>query len=343
MPSSQSLGSRGEEVTELQNQLIAAGYGSLLPNGANGDFDEATQNALQAFQTAAGISEKQNVGTTLSVGSEVTFRGGSVYVSSDAENPSASRGSSKVKITIVNDKYGPHSVHAVSTDCSYGDPNYVYGWVNPSDLDLSGGAMCGPKTWEALRKVQQPDPPKPEIAVVDAAIAIISKVLSPSDPADIFIMNLVTGTRIDIPATPSEVSDSVSVNYESETPRGRSVGYTGYTNTENKTVSFSVRLFGELIDDPIRGDSQNNLESIVNKLKALEYPKYQSGVVIPPNCYVNLYKGLKFSALCTSVDVVWGGPIKQSGYTYADVSLTFRNVVDSPYQAVVVEVSGNNG
>ena len=48
-------GSKGIEVIELQNQLIAKGY--PLPNyGADGDFGSETERALIAFQQANSLN-----------------------------------------------------------------------------------------------------------------------------------------------------------------------------------------------------------------------------------------------------------------------------------------------
>lgn len=352
MPKKLTMGSKGPEVEELQRQLINLGYGSLLKFGVNGSFDSYTESALRKYKRDRGILEvgsspltsktggaeaRASVGD-LKVGQTYQFTGGPVYKSSDATSPAANRGASKVKVTIINTKYGPHSVHSISQDCSYGSPNYVYGWTDPGNYTVDKPTTAGPETWEKMREDQKVDIPK-----VDIPIVPVTDMNMQGDPSSLFIMNLVTGKRIDIPATPQEISDNVSVNYESETPRGRSIAYTGYTSTENKNVSFTVRLFGELIKHPTTGDKKNRLPELINKLKALEYPKYVSGVVIPPNCYVNMYRGIRFSALCTSVDVVWGGPIKKDAYTYADVTLQFRNVRDVPYQVVEVEGGGNNG
>lgn len=183
---------------------------------------------------------------------------------------------------------------------------------------------------------------------------------TPSKSTGLFIMNYVLKdenpelARIDIPATPTEISDDLSVNVDTETPRGRSVGYVGYNNTSNRTVSFSLRIIGELINS-VTGDDSNGLVSLINRIKALEYPNYPSaGTIVPPNCYVNMYDGIRFSAICTSVSVVWGGPLVGSrrrpnekselgtAYAYADVSLAFTNVVDAPYQAIDIASTGNN-
>ena len=47
-------GSKGEAVKEMQQMLITCGY-SCGPSGADGDFENATYNALVAFQQANGL------------------------------------------------------------------------------------------------------------------------------------------------------------------------------------------------------------------------------------------------------------------------------------------------
>src|SRR5688572_134526 len=52
-------GSRGPEVTALQNALLARGF---APGGADGKFGEATHDAVVAFQQSAGLPADGAVG-----------------------------------------------------------------------------------------------------------------------------------------------------------------------------------------------------------------------------------------------------------------------------------------
>jgi hypothetical protein len=54
-----AIGSRGDEVRNLQRQLSAAGYN---PGGADGIFGQRTQNAVRQFQQAQGIQVDGRVG-----------------------------------------------------------------------------------------------------------------------------------------------------------------------------------------------------------------------------------------------------------------------------------------
>lgn len=74
----------------------------------------------------------------LAAGAIVVFKGGNVYVSSDAKKAAAKRGRSTCKIHIPNSKSNPirteswaiHPVHLVSTD-----GGGVYGWVDKANIE----------------------------------------------------------------------------------------------------------------------------------------------------------------------------------------------------------------
>lgn len=147
------------------------------------------------------------------------------------------------------------------------------------------------------------------------------------------IVNLTTNTTIYLPTPPEDISDSVSVSIDEESVLGRSVPYVGYNNTSNRSISFSVTLHEDYCP--------SGVEATVNALKALEYPLYYS-FTVPPKCYVNLANGIKCTAVCTSVDVVFKGPMRNNSYLMAEVSLKFDGAADVPFSADIVEKKGNN-
>lgn len=61
-------------------------------------------------------------------GDKVQFKGGPVYISSDAARPAVNRGKAKCKCTIVNSNKHPY--HLI-----YYSGAMVYGWVNASDCE----------------------------------------------------------------------------------------------------------------------------------------------------------------------------------------------------------------
>ena len=82
-------------------------------------------NATTQKEAAA----KKNV--VLTVGAKVVFKGGGVYVSSDAAKAAATRSRSTCKVTKISDKsWSVHPVHLISTD-----GGNVYGWVDKANIE----------------------------------------------------------------------------------------------------------------------------------------------------------------------------------------------------------------
>lgn len=81
-------------------------------------------------QTAAKKEQKKTA-PVLKVGAKVVFKGGYVYVSSDAKKPAAKRGRSTCKIEKINTKsWSIHDYHLVSTD-----GKKVCGWCDKADIE----------------------------------------------------------------------------------------------------------------------------------------------------------------------------------------------------------------
>ena len=89
---------------------------------------------------------KKTVTTTKSdvkVGNIVQFKGGPVYISSSAAEPTVTRGASRCKCTIANNNAHPY--HLISQD-----GKRVYGWVNASDVE--GATTTTTKVEKATEK-----------------------------------------------------------------------------------------------------------------------------------------------------------------------------------------------
>lgn len=76
-------------------------------------------------------------------GNIVQFKGGPVYISSTAAEPTVTRGASKCKCTVANSNTHPY--HLISQD-----GKKVYGWVNASDVE--GGTVTTKKTTKESEK-----------------------------------------------------------------------------------------------------------------------------------------------------------------------------------------------
>lgn len=79
----------------------------------------------------------------IKVGNIVQFKGGPVYISSTAAEPTVTRGASKCKCTVANSNAHPY--HLISQD-----GKKVYGWVNASDVE--GGTVTTKKTTKESEK-----------------------------------------------------------------------------------------------------------------------------------------------------------------------------------------------
>lgn len=89
--------------------------------------------------TAQKNDKKQN--PTLKVGATVVFKGGNVYVSSDATKAAAKRGRSTCKITKINTKsWSKHDYHLISKD-----GGKVYGWVDKANIEGVASSSTGNK------------------------------------------------------------------------------------------------------------------------------------------------------------------------------------------------------
>ena len=86
----------------------------------------AAFNALKNSETDTGTdNDKQDS----EVGDTVKFKGGSVYVSSNADEEAANRGESECSVTYTNPD-GIHQYHLVSDDDAH-----VYGWVDAENVE----------------------------------------------------------------------------------------------------------------------------------------------------------------------------------------------------------------
>lgn len=73
-------------------------------------------------------TSKNKKKTAIKKGDKVQFKGGPVYISSDASRPAVTRGKAKCNCTIVNSNKHPyHLIHYSGA--------MVYGWVNASDCE----------------------------------------------------------------------------------------------------------------------------------------------------------------------------------------------------------------
>ena len=145
---------------------------------------------------------------------------------------------------------------------------------------------------------------------------------------DFYIINLLTGTRIELPFIPAEsLSEEVSAEFEASAVRGRSTSGGGYSSTGPRPITFSVTLHDDFCRDGILRTT--------NRMKALCYPTYSSHVN-PPICFVRLGRHIRFRAICRSVSLSWQLPLREGRFIVAEVSFTF-DIVEPPQNAFSME------
>lgn len=98
---------------------------------------------LNTNKTAKTKTETVTTKGEIKVGNIVQFKGGPVYISSSAAEPTVTRGASKCKCTIANSNAHPY--HLISQDGAK-----VYGWVNASDVE--GETVTTTKTSKVSEK-----------------------------------------------------------------------------------------------------------------------------------------------------------------------------------------------
>ncbi len=121
-------------IYNLQIQNFNTNYNNKNNGGA--DFDMSLKEARIAKMAFSQVRKKkveEKPTGKFKVNDTVQFTGGYVYLSSDAAKWSAKRGASQCVLTKISKlAVHSHSYHLISKDCTYGSPNYVYGWVDAS-------------------------------------------------------------------------------------------------------------------------------------------------------------------------------------------------------------------
>lgn len=155
------------------------------------------------------------------------------------------------------------------------------------------------------------------------------RIYLPKHPITAVIVNLITGSVIELVHIPEEVEEANSSSFSEVNIQGRSSPILGYEGSGPRTVSFTIQLHDDYCPEGI--------VKTVQKLKALTYPYYAPSLIRPPKCYVRLGNFLKIIGVCNDVSVNWKKPYRDGVFIYADVSLSFKGAVEFPFSADEVE------
>ncbi|MDD6988776.1 LysM domain-containing protein [Ruminococcus sp.] len=137
--------------------LLISSFSHTHPNTINGgmEFDmelKEIRTAKNAYVEPENTAVKSST-ADLEVGAIVVFKGGPVYVSSDATKKAATRGRSTCKITIINKRsWSKHDYHLISTD-----GGKVYGWVDVENIESSGDTATKSTTDAGTQQISNGD------------------------------------------------------------------------------------------------------------------------------------------------------------------------------------------
>lgn len=143
-------------ASSMQIRSFKPDYSSTISGGA--DFTmvlEQVRIAKSAYVPKKESTKERETETKKSpeikVGSIVIFKGGPVYVASDAKKPSATRSRSTCEVTIINTRsWSVHSYHLISTD-----GGRVYGWVDKANIEGVVGTSTSGKTNAGTKQVKK--------------------------------------------------------------------------------------------------------------------------------------------------------------------------------------------
>ena len=162
-----------------------------------------------------------------------------------------------------------------------------------------------------------------------------------------------TETLIVLPGYPEQVTDTLPVSFQQQTPLARTAPIYSYSNSGPRTMQISLRLHRDMMWQVNYGISnidatidEDYVDIAIKQLQAATLPRYNSGtkLVDPPIVAVRLgddifIRGVLSGPLTESYQV----PILKSG-KYAIVDISFNITEIDPYDAdTVMEVGSFRG
>lgn len=160
LKSLQSAGSlieyRGRNVaTSMQIRSFDTSHPNTNSGGADFSMElvevriaKSSYVPKKASTTAQETAAKKS--PTIKVGDKVIFKGGPVYVASDAKKAAATRGRSTCKVTKISTQaWSVHQYHLISTD-----GGKVYGWVDKANIEGVAATGTSGKTNAGTQQVK---------------------------------------------------------------------------------------------------------------------------------------------------------------------------------------------
>ena len=174
-----------------------------------------------------------------------------------------------------------------------------------------------------------------------------------------FITNYIylyhTDKFIIIPEYPESITDNMGSSFNQTTALSRSAPVFTYANSGPRSVTFSLELHRDMVNDLNITAGNTNLKSnvvsqtddyvdiLIKELQSFALPRYNvnNRAVIPPRVAVRFGNELFISGVVTStITCTYGKPILSNG-KYAKVSIGFTISEYDPYDATLVSQLGS--
>ena len=174
-----------------------------------------------------------------------------------------------------------------------------------------------------------------------------------------FITNYIylyhTDKFIIIPEYPESITDNMGSSFNQTTALSRSAPVFTYANSGPRSVTFSLELHRDMVNDLNITAGNTNLKSnvvsqtddyvdiLIKELQSFALPRYNvnNSAVVPPRVAVRFGNELFISGVVTStITCTYGKPILSNG-KYAKVSIGFTISEYDPYDATLVSQLGS--
>ena len=174
-----------------------------------------------------------------------------------------------------------------------------------------------------------------------------------------FITNYIylyhTDKFIIIPEYPESITDNMGSSFNQTTALSRSAPVFTYANSGPRSVTFSLELHRDMVNDLNITAGNTNLKSnvvsqtddyvdtLIKELQSIALPRYNvnNSAVVPPRVAVRFGNELFISGVVnTTVQCTYSKPILSNG-KYAKVTISFAVSEYDPYDATSVSQLGS--
>lgn len=167
---------------------------------------------------------------------------------------------------------------------------------------------------------------------------------------DNYIYLYHTDTFIIIPAYPQQFTDTIAVEFNTETPLMRSAPIFSYSHSGPRELDVNIEMHREMMYQINYGVSNANVElhddyvdELIRQIQAVALPSYStsSKMIDPPMVAVRFGNDIFCKGVVTgNVSVSYDLPVLPNG-KYARVSLQFHMAEVDPYDAATVQQVGS--